>query len=435
MADFERRLISRATYDTNYEALVDAGITVEMFERPDSRNVYAYALQFMHDYRRSVTPRVVREEFPSYKLLDKVEEPLGYCIEKIRTAHGLRLHQAAGDRWADAIQEKNPERASEILAETVKATSSIQVNGKTVDMAASARSWMDVWFSRSGKLEIIGMPTGFRTIDRATLGLQRGQLITIAGLAGAGKSTLEMLMAQRIQQAGHSAFFMSFEMSDEEQTGRYVAMEIGVNYNDLIMGRITTEKKADAKAKLDELEQRSTFALCTDITRSATISGLEAELRRYDLPDAIFIDGVYMMRDEQTKKSGADWQAMTNITRDMKQLAQRIERPIVMSTQALVSKTRKVKGGGHKLDMYSPGYSSSFAQDSDVMFGLEYDDGREEERLIRLMKGRHCPKFAMWVEWEWATSSFGRELGLQEGTLVNVGGDEGDDDYGDDDDA
>jgi replicative DNA helicase len=435
MADNERRLISRATYDTNYEALIDAGITVDMFERPDSRDVYAYAVKFMHEFRRSITPRVLREEFPKYKLLDRVDEPLGYYITKVRKEHALRLHHAGGDRWADALQDKDPDRASEILAEMVKATNGAQATGKTVNMATSARSWLDVWFARSGKLEIIGLPTGFRTIDRATLGLQKGQLITIAGLAGAGKSTLAMLMAQRIQQAGYSAFFMSFEMSEEEQTGRYIAMEIGVNYNDLIIGRISEEKKAEAKEKLVELEERSTFALCTDITRSSTISGLEAELRRYDLPDAIFIDGVYMMRDEQTKKSGAAWDAMTNITRDMKQLAQRIDRNIVMTTQALVSKTRKIKGGGHKLDMYSPGYSSSFAQDSDVMLGLESDDGRDEERLIRLMKGRHCPKFAMWVEWEWATSSFGRELGLQEGTLVSVGGDDGDDDYGDDDDA
>lgn len=421
--NFERRLISKATYETNYEEVFAAGITAEMFFEPESQKLYRYAEEFYKKYRRSPTPRVIKLEFPDYKLLDEVEEPLGYCIQRVHQDYLQRSLDAAGDRIADALEAKDPAQGFEIMAEVIKSAGSLTPEpALSVNIADKLEDYLEIWMSRAGKSEIIGIPTGFRTFNRATLGFQAAQLITVAGLAGAGKSTLLMLMAQHIHKAGHMPYFMSFEMSEEEQVARYAAMGAGLNYNDIVSGRIKLDdaKKNAVRTFAAEALERGTFTLCTDIARASTVSGLEVKLREYT-PDVCFIDGVYLMHDQQTKKSGADWQAMTNITRDLKQLAQRLEIPIVIATQALVSKTfSKGKGIGRKLDMYSPGYSSSFAQDSDVMFGLEVDDRKPDQRLVRLMKGRHCPKFAMWIEWDWDEGRFGTEFGVEEGEVLDL---------------
>jgi hypothetical protein len=80
-------------------------------------------------------------------------------------------------------------------------------------------------------------------------------------------------------------------------------------------------------------------------------------------PDIVFVDGVYLMMDELTGEMNTP-QAITNITRAMKRLAQRIDLPIIITTQTLLWKMR-----AGKVTADSIGYSSSFFQDSDVILG------------------------------------------------------------------
>lgn len=407
----ERRLISKAVYSTDFDAVLDAGVTEEMFLDPDGRRAFAFAARFCREYSRSPTPRVMKTELPDYRLLPDVKEPLAYWIDRVRRDWRQHAWDEAGDRMADALEAKDPDRASAIAEETARRTAD-SGGRKTVSIADLLDHYWNLWESRAkGESGLIGIDTGFPSVNAATLGWQPSQLITIAGLGGAGKSTLLMLMAREAQRQKRSPYFMSFEMTEEEQIGRYVAMEIGVPYNRLIAGKLEDREKRrffEARTRIIEAE---VFTLCTDILRSATVPGLEAELRRRRRPDVVFVDGVYLMRDPETRKSGADWQAMTNITRDMKQMAQRLEIPVVMSTQALPSKTTRGQSRTHrKLDMYSAGYSSSFAQDSDVMFGLERDEGKAEERLLRITKARHCAAHSVWIEWSWKTASFGAPL-------------------------
>lgn len=417
MPNFEKRLLTRATYDTNYEAVLDAGITEEMFFQPESRKVFCFGAAYCREHRHSPTPRVMKLEFPGYKLLDPGDvEPLTYCIERVRKDYAQHRADEYGDLAGAALDAKDPTRFFEVAAEAARFTAAAPT-GKTVEMADLYDKYFDIWDSRANAPDgLIGIPAGFPTIDKATLGFQPQQLVTIAGLAGAGKSTLLMRMAREAQSRGFTAYFMSFEMNEEEQFGRYIAMEINVPYNKLISGKLTADERQRRDVAKARAAESCMFTLCTDTARSSTVPGLRSELEKKGLPQVAFIDGVYLMRDHQTKMSGADWSAMTNITRDMKQLAQHLEIPVVMSTQALVSKTSRGSSKTHRrLDMYSPGYSSSFAQDSDVMFGLEKDENEPFERIIRVTKARHAAPHAVRVRWEWATATFGVELETIEG--------------------
>jgi replicative DNA helicase len=418
MPNFEKRLLTRATYDTNYEAVFDAGITEEMFLQPESRRVFSFAAAYYREHRSSPTPRVMKLEFPGYKLLDPGDvEPLSYCVERVRKDYAQHRADQYGDLAGAALDAKDPGRFFEVVAEAARFTAANEPAGKTVSMADLYGKYLDIWDSRANAPDgLIGIPAGFPTIDKATLGFQPQQLVTIAGLAGAGKSTLLMRMAREAQKKGFTSYFMSFEMNEEEQFGRYVAMEINVPYNKLISGKITADERERYKLAAERAAETSMFTLCTDIARSSTVPGLRSELEKKGVPQVAFIDGVYLMRDHQTKMSGADWNAMTNITREMKTMAQHLEIPVVMSTQALMSKTSRGSSKTHRrLDMYSPGYSSSFAQDSDVMFALEKDENEPFERIIRVTKARHAAPHAVRVRWEWATATFGVELETIEG--------------------
>jgi RecA-family ATPase len=117
-------------------------------------------------------------------------------------------------------------------------------------------------------------------------------------------------------------------------------------------------------------------------------------------PDILFVDGVYLMMDQVTGESNSP-QALTNITRALKRVAQKLDIPVVISTQTLLW---KMKGG--KVSADSIGYSSSFFQDSDVILGLEPVDDDEEVRMLRVVQARNCGPSEGSITWKWDTGCF-----------------------------
>jgi replicative DNA helicase len=69
-----------------------------------------------------------------------------------------------------------------------------------------------------------------------------------------------------------------------------------------------------------------------DSSGGQTVSGVASKIQNKN-PDIVFIDGTYLMIDEQTGESNTP-QALTNITRSLKRLAQKINKPIVISTRS-----------------------------------------------------------------------------------------------------
>ena len=144
-----------------------------------------------------------------------------------------------------------------------------------------------------------------------------------------------------------------------------------------------------------------------DSSGGQTVGGIASKIQSKN-PDIVFIDGTYLMIDEQTGESNTP-QALTNITRSLKRLAQKIEKPIVISTQVL---SWKMKKGQVSADAI--GYSSSFHQDADVIFGLQREDEQvDDTRLLRLVASRNSGQSEVSLCWDWETGQF-RELGMED---------------------
>jgi replicative DNA helicase len=71
------------------------------------------------------------------------------------------------------------------------------------------------------------IPTGFPSLDILLGGgMRRGDLVTLGGDAGCGKSALALSMASRATRDGHTVIFLSAEMSAERIRERISAMEL-----------------------------------------------------------------------------------------------------------------------------------------------------------------------------------------------------------------
>jgi replicative DNA helicase len=262
--------------------------------------------------------------------------------------------------------------------------------------------WDDYLF-RKNNPGLLGVPTGFPTIDSATNGLQNGQLIIIVAPPKTGKSTLALQIAQNIHLKGSTPMFQSFEMTNAEQLSRYVAMRARVSHTRYQSGALTDEEESRVKAKLGAIKNMREKFWLVGATEGSTVSNIASKIQIHQ-PDVVFIDGMYLMIDENGEKPGSP-QALTNITRSLKRLAQRVNKPIVISTQVLENKMRN-----GQVTTDAIGYSSSFHQDADVIFGLQREDENvDDTRLLKVIASRNSGPAEVSMLWDWNSGQF-REI-------------------------
>lgn len=399
--NIERRLVSKILLEKNIVPVLDAKITADFFEDAQFGQVFDWVVLYYEEHGSTPTAGALARNYPWFEVVTSPEDLTWYISEIQRARKYAILHDAAVD-IAVAMKADDAEQAHFIMQ---KCLTSLEYDLSPMrDINMSDPSYIEDWVEDYEELEkhdgaLRGIPTGWDSIDRATSGLRPGQLITIIGAPKAGKSTALMLMYKGAHDRGHIPLMVGFEMSNEEQRNRYAAIRARVNFHRLDNATLRPNEKKLFMRSLRELSNTPDLWLSADPTSTATVSGIMAKIDAYN-PAVVFVDGVYMMVDEQTGEQNTP-QALTHITRSLKRLAQRKNIPIVCSTQALTWKIHKKKG----LTADSIGYTSSFAQDSDVIFGLESTDD-DDEKILKIVAARNLKNKLVRLRWDWSQGVF-----------------------------
>lgn len=401
MADIERNLVCSVVTTRNWTPVMASQVTSEWFEDEQHREVFDFLTRHYRQHGEVPSEDILDVQYPHYRIKEPKDSlPALIDLLQQRRNYGLavRAIQDAGEALED---DRDALTALESLV-AVHQQMQLESSGLVdVDLTKTWRERLAKYHDRAengGKL--LGIPTGFKTVDLATSGWQRKQLVTVIATPKVGKSTLAMRMAMNAWAAGFTVLFISFEMSNEEQEARYDSMLAQIPHTNYMRGTLERNQLAHLEIELASTEGEEPFILSADINSVTTVSGIAAKIEQHR-PDIVFVDGVYLMRDELGEDEGSP-QALTNITRNLKRLAQRADIPIVSSTQALLSKVNKKRG----VDATSIGYSSSFAQDSDVILGLQADDHDEDMRELRVVMSRNCGRLSTRCIWDWTTSTF-----------------------------
>lgn len=83
--------------------------------------------------------------------------------------------------------------------------------------------WVDLLEARWQAGTMGGVSTGWTDLDKLLLGLHPGQLVTVAGRPGMGKSAVAAQLAYNIADAGQPILLVSLEMGRSELTDRFMA--------------------------------------------------------------------------------------------------------------------------------------------------------------------------------------------------------------------
>ena len=241
--------------------------------------------------------------------------------------------------------------------------------------------------------EIMGVPTGLIDLDRLFGGLQKSDLLIVAGRPGMGKTGLMLSIAKNAAQKHkkHVAVF-SLEMSNEQLVQRLIAQETGIDTQRLRTGKLEDDEWPLFTHAIEVLSDTHIFL---DDTPAITPLQLRTKCRRLHLEyglDLVIVDYLQLMSGDMRIDNRV--QEVSFISRNLKVLARELNVPVLAAAQL----SRAVEQRSDKKPVLSDlRESGSIEQDADiVMFihrpdALEKDSPRANVAEIIVAKHRNGP--------------------------------------------
>ncbi len=242
--------------------------------------------------------------------------------------------------------------------------------------------------------DLVGISTGFRDLDKYTMGLQPGDLFIIAGRPSMGKTAFALSIAGQLVNDEIPSVLFSLEMSARSIMYRMISL----------LGKVELKKLFEAKnlsdSDFNEIENslsllsRSKFFI--DDTSSLSPSEILSRSRKLkrENPDlgVIFIDYMQLMKADTKNDNRVS--EMSEISRSLKALAKEIDVPVVALSQ--LNRAPETRTGKRPVlaDLKDSG---AIEQDADIVtfvFRAEQYEKDHENRglaIIDIAKHRNGP--------------------------------------------
>lgn len=210
-----------------------------------------------------------------------------------------------------------------------------------------------------------GVPSGFMTIDRVTLGWQPSDLIIIAARPSMGKTAFVLSMARNmaIDHEAPVAFF-SLEMSAVQLMMRLIVAETGLSGTDIKSGRLTPEQWRHLESATKPL---GTAPLYIDDTPALSVFEFRSKARRLKIHHdikIIVIDYLQLMTGNQDSKGNRE-QEVAFISRTLKAIAKELDIPIIALSQ--LNRSTETRGGSKRPQLSDLRESGAIEQDADIV--------------------------------------------------------------------
>ena len=178
---------------------------------------------------------------------------------------------------------------------------------------------------------ITGVPTGFIEFDQKTSGLQRSDLIIIAGRPSMGKTALALNISRNVAVKGVPVAVYSLEMSKEQLAIRLLCAEGKIDGQKLRTGYF---KKTDWKKLTTAADALSRAPLFIDDSPGMTVREMRGKARQMKLEQDIgllVVDYLQLMQGSGRVENRV--QEISEISRSLKQLAKELDIPVLALSQ------------------------------------------------------------------------------------------------------
>jgi replicative DNA helicase len=255
------------------------------------------------------------------------------------------------------------------------------------------RTFKDIESYQKGGVQ--GVATGFKDLDEITSGLQKGDLIIVAGRPSMGKTAFCLSIALHASVvAKYPTAIFSLEMSKAQLAQRMLCGEARIDMHALRSGRLPQRdfpKLAIAAGPLAEAP------LFIDDTPGITVLELRAKARRLKSKHklALIIVDYLQLMDSSVRMENRQ-QEISQISRSLKGIAKELDVPVIALSQ--LSRAPEQRGGDHRPQLSDLRESGAIEQDADVVmfvfreeFYTKDDPSKQGTAEIIIGKQRNGP--------------------------------------------
>lgn len=181
---------------------------------------------------------------------------------------------------------------------------------------------------------IVGVPSGFRALDRVTAGWQKSDLIVIAARPGMGKTAFVLAIARNAAvEFNKPVALFSLEMSAVQLVTRLISSESEIEADKLKRGNLADHEWTQLHSRIGALSKAPLFI---DDTPALSIFELRAKCRRlkaqHDI-QLIIIDYLQLMTAGGERGTGNREQEISMISRSLKSIAKELNVPVIALSQ------------------------------------------------------------------------------------------------------
>ena len=243
---------------------------------------------------------------------------------------------------------------------------------------------------------VIGVPSGFTSLDRVTSGWQPSDLVIIAARPAMGKTSYVLSLARNAAvDFGMPVAFFSLEMSSVQLVTRLVSAESEISSEKLRSGNLRADEIQQIHTKIDGLAEAPIFI---DDTAGLSVFELRAKARRlkaqHDI-QLLIIDYLQLMSGSGDTKGNRE-QEISMISRSLKSIAKELSIPVLALSQ--LSRAVETRGGDKIPQLSDLRESGSIEQDADMVqfihraeyYGLtEDEDGNSTQGMATIIIAKH----------------------------------------------
>jgi len=259
--------------------------------------------------------------------------------EIVRERSILRQLMRVGSDIAEAALNTQGRTTTELLDQAEKKVFEIAEFGsrnqngfvKLKDIVKTTLDRIDMLSQQEGMLT--GIATGFTDLDVQTVGLQRSDLVIVAGRPSMGKTSFAMNIAEHVavkEQLPVAVF--SMEMSNEQLAMRLISSLAEVNLQSVRTGNLTDD---DWPKIIKAVSQLSEAPLFIDETPALSPTELRSRARRLAREKGqlglIVVDYLQLMQIPGNKENRVN--EVSEIARSLKSLAKEVNVPVMALSQ------------------------------------------------------------------------------------------------------
>lgn len=302
-----------------------------------------------------------------------------------------QILEIADETIINAKDVKSEVKAVNVIEQTEKKlfdlSSGLDAQGRLFtfsDALAESIESAEAAFKRDN--HIVGVGSGFKSLDKWLGGFHKSDLLIVAGRPSMGKTSFATNIAFNASklklnnsQDGAGVIFFSLEMSAEQLATRILSSESGVSSDNIRRGEIPKDSFSKFSQISRDLERLELFI---DDTPNITVGQMRNRVRRlkrkHDI-GLIVIDYLQLVEVGGSKRGGETRvNEVSEITRALKGLAKEMNVPVIALSQLSRAVEQRDDKKPQLADLRESG---SIEQDADVVmfvFREEYYKARKE---------------------------------------------------------